>query len=218
VNTGNENIIRTDWRAMHGLIFFALTAASAFVPIFRTWPLLWVVPLAAYVALVAAVPALRASFHPWRFGRVTRAGLIATLVLAVGSCVVLVAFDVLTHPDLGEYRGFLPVSDLGGLVAAGVIFPILNAFLEEVVFRGILFDAVESQWGARVAIVVTAGLFGYGHMHGYPPGPQGAVLAGIYGLCIGWLRMFTGGIGLGMLAHVAADATICVIVVRSGVF
>jgi membrane protease YdiL (CAAX protease family) len=42
------------------------------------------------------------------------------------------------------------------------------------------------------------------------------VLAGIYGLCIGWLRLFTGGIGLCIAAHIAADATIYAIVVRSG--
>jgi membrane protease YdiL (CAAX protease family) len=202
---------------MHGVIFFALLAAAAFVPGFRVWPLLWLVPLAVYGILVAAVPALRASFQPWRFGRVTTAGVLAALILAAGSCAVLVAFEILTHPDVSEYRSFLPVSALGGVIAAGVIFPILNALLEEIVFRGVLFDAVESQWGAWVAITVTAALFGYGHMRGYPAGLAGAVLAGIYGLCIGGLRVFTGGIGLGVFAHIAADATIYFIVARAGV-
>ena len=47
---GSEANSRTDWRTMHGLIFFALTAAAGFVPGFRTWPLPWLVPLARCVA------------------------------------------------------------------------------------------------------------------------------------------------------------------------
>jgi membrane protease YdiL (CAAX protease family) len=62
-----------------------------------------------------------------------------------------------------------------GLLIAGIIFAFLNAFLEELLFRGIFFGAVESQTGTTMAVVITAALFGFGHMHGYPPGPTGAV-------------------------------------------
>ena len=36
----------------------------------------------------------------------------------------------------------------------------------------------------------------------------GAQLAGTYGLALGWLRVFTGGLGLPGLTHITADATI----------
>jgi len=202
---------------MHALALVALIGAATFVPAFRMWPLLWVVPLAAYAALVAVVPPLRATFRPWRFGRVSTPTVAATVIIAVGSCAVLVAFHSRTHPDVSAYGSFLPVSALGGVLAVGVLFSVFNALFEEVIFRGVLFDAVESQWGVWVAVVATAFLFGYGHMRGYPPGPLGAVLAGIYGLCIGWLRVFSAGIGLPVIAHIAADATIFTIVARSGV-
>jgi membrane protease YdiL (CAAX protease family) len=213
----SQTISRTDWRPMHALAFIALTAAAAFVPVFHFWPLLWVVPLGAYGALVAVIAPLRATFRPWRFGHLTTLAAIATLIIAAGSCVVLIAFQVLTHPDVSAYRSFLPVSTAGAVLVIGVLFSIFNALFEEIIFRGILFDAVESQWGAWVAVVATALLFGCGHMHGYPPGRLGAVLAGIYGLCLGWLRVFSGGIGLTIIAHMAADATIFAIVVRAGV-
>ena len=129
---------------------------------------------------------------------------------------MLIAFHFLKHPDVGAYAGLLPVSALGGVLAAGVLFSIFNALFEEIVFRGVLFDAVESQWGAWVAVAATAFLFGFGHKHGYPSGQSGMVLAGIYGLGIGWLRVFTGGIGLPVIAHIAADATIFTLVARSG--
>lgn len=202
---------------MHALALVGLICAATFVPVFRMWPLLWVVPLAAYAALVVVVPPLRGTFRPWRFGRVSPSTALATAIIAVGSCAALVAFHLLRHPDISAYGSFLPVSSLGGILAVGVLFSVFNALFEEVIFRGVLFDAVESQWGVWVAVVVTAFLFGYGHMRGYPPGALGAVLAGIYGLCLGWLRVFSGGIGLGVIAHIAADATIFIIIARWGV-
>jgi membrane protease YdiL (CAAX protease family) len=54
-------------------------------------------------------------------------------------------------------------------------------------------------------------------MRGYPSGALGALLAGIYGVCLGWLRVFSGGLGLPVLAHIAADATIFTMVANSGV-
>jgi uncharacterized protein len=93
-------------------------------------------------------------------------------------------------------------------MAAGICFSIFNALLEELIFRGILFDSLESQWGPWGAAIGTAALFGYGHMHGYPPGISGALLAGIYGLCLAALRIHTDGPFLPVLAHITADATI----------
>jgi membrane protease YdiL (CAAX protease family) len=60
-------------------------------------------------------------------------------------------------------------------------------------------------------------LFGLGHLHGYPPGHVGALLAGIFGFCLGCLRVYTGGLGLPVIAHIAADATIFQIVADAGV-
>jgi membrane protease YdiL (CAAX protease family) len=201
---------------MHGLVIIALIAVATFVPVFRMWPLLWVVPLIGYAGLVRLVPPLRATFRPWRFGRVSSSTVAATVAIAVGSCAVLVTFHLLAQPDVSAFRTYLPVATLGGIVAAGVLFSLCNALFEELIFRGILFDAIESEWGVWIAVAGTAFLFGYGHLGGYPPGPVGAVLAGIYGLCLGGLRVFSGGLGLPVAAHIAADATIFTIVARSG--
>ena len=102
-----------------------------------------------------------------------------------------------------------------GLVA-GFVFAALNAILEELVFRGVLLDALEAQWGGMVAVVTTAILFGLGHLSGYPPGRDGAILAGLYGVVLGWLRVRTGGLFLPIFAHIGADATIYGILVYAG--
>ncbi len=92
------------------------------------------------------------------------------------------------------------------------MFSIGNALAEEVVFRGVLFAALEPVVGAGLTVLGTAVIFGWFHLHGYPPGPWGAVLAGLYGLALGWLRAVTKGIGLPVLAHIVADATIFMMV------
>ena len=110
----------------------------------------------------------------------------------------------------------LPVGALGGVAAAGIIFAVLNATLEEMVFRGVLFDAFSARWGLPAAVGGTAVLFGLAHLNGYPPGAVGACLAGVYGVALGLLRARVGGLALPVLAHVAADATIYGILVRAG--
>jgi membrane protease YdiL (CAAX protease family) len=209
---------RAGWRGLHGVVIIASFWLANGVEGFRRWPLLMGVPLAAYAVLVGLVPPLRGTFRPWRFGRVTGPAVAATLVLAVGSSVVLLYFESRTHPDLRAFGAVLSNWVGGSVLLFGALFSVGNALLEEIIFRGILFDASESQWGQRFAIAVSATLFGLGHLHGYPPGTLGAVLAGIFGLCLGCLRVHTGGLGLPVIAHIAADATIFKIVVDSGVF
>lgn len=207
-----------DWRAVHGLIFFALLASTMQVRQLRVWPLLWIIPLVAYLVIVACTPPLRATFSRWRFGCVTPFTIGAAAIIALGTIVTLVVFDFHAHPDVSAYRTMLPVQWFGGIVGTAILFPLLNAALEEIVFRGVLFDSVAPLWGKVVAVVVSAAFFGYGHMQGYPPGPVGAVLAGIFGLAIGSLRVFTGGIGLCWLVHIAADATIFILLSRARVW
>jgi membrane protease YdiL (CAAX protease family) len=154
----------------------------------------------------------------WRFGQVTPIAIGATAFIVLTSSIALIAFHYSVHPGMRGYGAMLPVEALGGVSAAAILFPLLNAVLEEAVFRGVFFDAAEPQWGRWGAIVITAALFGYAHRQGYPPGLFGAFLAGLYGLAMGWLRVLTGGIGLPIIAHIFADATIFTVMVRSGCF
>jgi membrane protease YdiL (CAAX protease family) len=101
-------------------------------------------------------------------------------------------------------------------VMAGILFSIGNALFEEIVFRGIVFDSLVPHWGKAVAVVLSSAAFALGHLHGYPPGVFGAVLAVVFGTVLGCMRCVTGGIGLGVAVHVAADATIYMLIVRAG--
>jgi membrane protease YdiL (CAAX protease family) len=209
---------RGGWRGLHGLVIIALFWLATGVAALQVWPLFMLAPVVAYALLVALVRPLRSTFRPWRFGRVTAPAVAATLVLALGSMAVLLLFESRTHPDLGGFGAVLRGSLAGSVLLFGVVFSIANALIEEIIFRGILFDAAESQWGVWPAVAITTLLFGLGHLHGYPPGIFGAVLAAVFGLCLGCLRVYTGGLGLPVIAHIAADATIFKILVDARVF
>jgi len=101
------------------------------------------------------------------------------------------------------------------LVAAGAGFSLLNAAVEEVIFRGVLQTALERVTGPIVAIVVQAVAFGVLHIVGVPTGVIGAVMAGGWGMLLGLMRWRTRGLLAPYVAHVAADATIFVMLLPS---
>jgi membrane protease YdiL (CAAX protease family) len=65
------------------------------------------------------------------------------------------------------------------------------------------------RWGT--AILVQAAAFGFAHLHGFPSGWVGALLAGGWGLLLGVLRHTSRGMAALYLAHIAADCTIAVV-------
>jgi hypothetical protein len=51
------------------------------------------------------------------------------------------------------------------------------------------------------------------HVHGFPRGVSGVVLAGAWGGMLGKLRQRAGGLLAPVLAHIVADATIASIII-----
>jgi membrane protease YdiL (CAAX protease family) len=206
------------WRPLHGAVFLGvlLLARLSLPPL--PWPSIWVIPLAGYAAVILLVPPLRRTFPGLPGGKIGWASAAVTAGVTLVACGVLVGYQALFRPELSELARGLPVAAFGNLVLAWICFSIANAVLEEIVFRGVLFDAVEAEWGAVLAVVVTAVAFGVGHLHGYPPGSLGAVLAGVYGGALGVLRWWSGGLWLPIASHVCADATIFGILVATGAF
>jgi uncharacterized protein len=210
-----EPLSERTWRAAHGMLLVALIGLSWLNPGFRSWPWFWVIPLASYFTLTACIPPLRRTLASPRNGKATLRTAIATVAIIALASTALLLYQWLAHPDVQSLRDSLPVQPRNGVLLAGAIFALINATCEELVFRGILFDAVESEWGRRFAVGATAILFGLGHLDGYPPGWIGAGLAGIFGVMLGVLRVQTGGLSLPIVAHIAVDATIYGILARA---
>jgi len=200
---------------MQGIAFVLFVAGTLLVPAPRRWPWVWLTPAAAYTLLVACVRPIRYSLGWLSLGRLSVASVATTIGIMAFTTAALLLFHSAAHPEVQGYRAFLPISALGSDIAGAAVFAIVNGILEELVFRGVLFDAVQSQRGNWGALIGTAILFGLGHLHGYPPGVLGACLAGMFGAVLGALRLWTGGLLLPIAAHISADATIYGILVHS---
>jgi membrane protease YdiL (CAAX protease family) len=202
--------------AAHGLLLVALLVLFAFALPSLVWPWYLLLPLLIYATLVAAIPPLRKSAPIPAVGQIGGRPLLAAVVLIAGTTTVLIAFQLLASPDATEFVARLPTAWFGHVVLAAVILSVVNAALEEIVFRAILWDAVAAEWNRGTALAVTSLLFGLAHLHGYPSGVVGAILAGLYGVALGVLRWWTGGLALGYACHVCADATIMGILIATG--
>lgn len=102
--------------------------------------------------------------------------------LALGLCIAFCMVTVIVLPvlpwsviDVGQSALSVTVLTVVGIVAAAV--------WEEVVFRGILFDAIRERWGNITAVLVTSIPFGL--LHGFNPSANAVtvittILAGIW--------------------------------------
>ena len=204
-----------DWRALNGgLLLVCLCLPMLFRDLAR-WPWFGLVPLLVYAAVVSLIAPLRRSLKWLRFGRLDPTVLAVTAGIVLVCSGALVAYYFLFQPDLALVREHLPLGTGVILILAGAGFSLLNATIEEVVYLGILLDALASQVSLSLAVMVQAAVFGMAHYQGYPPGPVGVVLAAIYGLVLGALRQWAQGLAAPVVAHVFADATIYAIVMNA---
>jgi len=97
-----------------------------------------------------------------------------------------------------------------GLLALG------NALCEEVVSRGFFYHEfrTSAHLSPNIANMAQALAFGVWHFHGIPSGFTGVGLTFIYGLIMGYLRDYYGGLLLPILAHTVADYFIFAVIVR----
>jgi membrane protease YdiL (CAAX protease family) len=102
----------------------------------------------------------------------------------------------------------LPAIALGARAPASTLtwwVPLVTvvAAAEELVFRGVLFEAVRARGGDAIAIAVTALLFAAIHVPLY--GATAFPIDLCVGVFLGCLRVGTGGVTAPLIAHVVAD-------------
>ncbi|MFU8857938.1 MAG: type II CAAX prenyl endopeptidase Rce1 family protein [Deferrisomatales bacterium] len=208
-----------DPSALHlTLLLFSLSLLPRLFPAdLPPWPWKVLLPLLAYLGLAACVPRLRRSWHWLRPGRLgAREALFAGGLAAAGALGAGV-WAALAAPDLAPYRRSLPALAPWLVAPAGAGFALLNAAMEEAVFRGAILGALERCLRhPSAALGLQALLFGVLHYReGFPSGVSGVALTAVYGLGLGVLRGLSGGLAAPWLAHAGADAAVYALVVRS---
>lgn len=188
-------------------LFFTMAFSSGFVAERAGSPLSAIAVAAGMVALGLAI---YAGFVRWVEGRpvselaLAPAGRELAIGMAVGAA--LYTACVLSLMALGIYRidGLNPVSFMLPAVAVALS----SGFLEELVFRGVLFRVVEEWAGSWVALVLSSFVFGFLHLVNPEATVMGALFISIEaGLLLAAAYMATRRLWLGIGFHVAWNYT-----------
>lgn len=207
-------ISRRDWNTIHlGILLCSLTVFSV-IPSTRRWPWMLLIPILLYWALVQSFRPLRLTVGWLRVGRPTLSMWIAAATVAVVSAACLLLWFELARPDVKWQAGLIPTWSPGRLVLLCVGFGLFNAAMEEMIWRGVVFHALERTGLPTVPVVLIQALsFGVAHLHGFPSGSVGILLASAYGVILGVLRSQTRGLLVPFVTHAATDFSIFAILV-----
>ncbi len=197
-----------------GLICALTLALCKLESINRLWPL----PIALALVIVLVVGKLvkftRGAFDWIKRGDFGRQQIAIIAITATISGISLVCWYLIVKPDISDLADRIPHVHPIILIVMGLFFSTTNAICEEFIWRGIIFNALERTFlpGAG-ALCVQALSFGVAHVHGFPRGVSGIVLASIYGYIIGCVRQHAKGLLAPIAAHFFADVVIYSILV-----
>jgi membrane protease YdiL (CAAX protease family) len=184
----------------------------------RIWPPNWpfhsLVPLIVYLTIVATISPLRRTLGWLRLGKFDRSVRWLVLFTVLISSLGLLLWFILLGPDISQWLATVPSWNPIMLILGGLVFAIVNAAIEESIYRGIIMQALDAALGAGIlSLIIQAILFGLIHINGVPGGWLGVIMAMIYGLILGFIRRRAQGMLAPFIAHVVADAVIfCMLV------
>jgi membrane protease YdiL (CAAX protease family) len=198
----DKSLFRETW-------FWSLFLVSQ---IWLPWPLSFILPVIVFMIWLLISERRNEVFSWISIGIVDFRSSLFAGVLVLGTSGSLLAWYLLASPDVSDLRRMVPTESLVTILLVGLAFSIFNALWEEITFKGILWGSM-TELGFRVpTIIVFQGLlFGFVHLNGFPRGWVGAGLAAVYGMCVGILKSRTKTLGIPVLVHFFADATIFVI-------
>jgi membrane protease YdiL (CAAX protease family) len=187
-----------------------LVVAASLRPSLHGWPFLLLIPLIGYYAVALTVPKLRTTILWMHAGSFSRDVMLLALAIAVVSGMALFAWYRAIRPDLTIQLGHVPAMSVWMFPLAGLGFSLGNAAMEELAYRGIIMQALDSAAGpGLMSVLVQAWLFGAAHYRaGFPNGTWGLAMATVYGIMLGGLRRRSQGMLAPWMAHVIADGVV----------
>ncbi len=123
------------------------------------------------------------------------------ILVTIVDCIVVIAYGIGYEAVFGvpEVNTDIGVDWDSGQMALGLAITsivIIGPLAEELMFRGYLLDAIRKMHGDRVAVIITAFLFGLIHLEPYTIG-----MAAIGGLIYGYVRIRTGSLWPSIIGH-----------------
>lgn len=203
-----------DSRVWYAFVLFLVLMVVSLVPVLRIWNPM-VVPATGF-ALVAYARPHWFEGNRWLVrGRASRATWVLASLTIPLCAVALVVWTFMAQPDLTLYADMVPGTGIGLALGAAFVFALFTAIGEEVVFRGVIWQAL-SDTGLTIGpvLIIQALAFGILHFGGVPSGLVGVGLASGYGLALGGIRFLSKGLLMPVIVHIFADLTIFMIMMR----
>lgn len=204
-------IIKRQFLAVHlSMLFTLLFITYQLWHSLHSWPFKILAPLIVYGLIVVIVPPLRGSTNWLKKGNLDPKMIRLVIAVAILSAGALVGWVVLLKPDISHHIEMVPALPIWAYPIAGVGFAVLNAVMEEAVFRGVVMEAAERAVGPGPwSVVIQAVPFAAFHYQaGFPNGLSGVAMTFVYGIMLGTLRRVSGGMLAPVLAHIFADLAI----------
>lgn len=194
---------------------FSFFVHSLFWPLFLVsllllpWPAAFKVPLVVYLSIIFLSDKIKNEIDWLRFGRINKITIYLMIPTVITSSSALILWVYILKPDLTDLKSMVPSGSIPLIIITGLVFSFFNSIWEEIILKGILWNGLEKIMSNVLIINLSQSvLFGIMHLNGFPRGITGALLAGIYGLLIGFIRKNSGGLMAPVITHFFADATI----------
>lgn len=140
-------------------------------------------------------------------------GTTGLIILFTALTIVSLAAWFILQPG-NSYAHYIPDVPLPVLIPLGIGFAIINAFLEEGLFRSIFLVHFSKQISFAGAIVLQSIWFSFLHYQsGFPSGIIGIGLTFVFGLMMGYLVYRTRGLLVPVIIHALADFCIFLLII-----
>lgn len=165
--------------------------------------------LFAFVYVLIAVGHAQPFWAMLRWRRITAGRMLACLA---GGALLTLAIALLPPilPDTNQFPLENMFNSRAAAYAIGVFAIVVAPFMEELVFRGVLFGIFESQVGLRFAIVTTAILFGGLHVPEYWGAWNHMLLIFFVGLVFSLARGRSGSLAPSVFLHVGYNGSMMI--------
>jgi membrane protease YdiL (CAAX protease family) len=197
-------------------IFLGMVFLTNMLPfVFARLGLFYIIPLGVYAILMRIFPSIRRQSRWFYVGRVDRFTWVGGLAIAILSALGLYLWTIIARPNLSDLVALIPHQSLAVLIFVGLGFAVVNSFVEEAIYRGILWTALGKVFGSFLAVtLLQSAIFGIAHLHGFPRGATGVAMAFVYGIMLGAVRQRSEGLLPPMIVHFVADMVLFMILLK----
>jgi membrane protease YdiL (CAAX protease family) len=184
------------------------------ISILRYWPISLIFPILVYYSIVLLYKknALK-EYIP--IGDITKRTILLIVMVSVVSILALMVWFFLLHPNKEQYAALFPKVNTFILPFVGLGFAIINSLIEELMFRGIIYNNIEKYISNNKILIILLQSIPFATLHyigGFPNGYFGILLTFIYGILLGEIRSISKGLLAPIIAHIFTDFIIFYIV------